>query len=156
MRICVGGTFNILHKGHKQLISLALQLVGSDGMVFIGLASGGLLKRKKGCRSFNERKDQIIAFLSHQPSLPTVVIEPITDVFGPTLEQEFDGIVVSHETIPNARLINEERNKRGLSLLKIVDIPLVLADDGNPISTSRIQNGNITKDGRVVSGKSDD
>lgn len=156
MRICVGGTFNILHKGHKQLLSLALKLAGTDGMVFIGLATGELLKKKKKCQSFNERKDQIIKFLSNQPDHPTVIIEPITDMFGPTLKQEFDGIVVSHETLSNARLINEERKNRGLSLMKIVEIPLVVANDGKPISTSRIQDGKITIDGHVISDESAD
>jgi pantetheine-phosphate adenylyltransferase len=149
MRICLGGTFNILHKGHKRLISLALKLAGSDGFVFIGLSTGKLLKKKKNTRSFDDRKEKIVSFISHQPDLPSVVIEPIDNVFGPTLDMDFDDIVVSHETVPNARLINEERRKRGLSQLKIVEIPLVLADDGKPISASRIQAGKITKEGHI-------
>ena len=151
MKICLGGTFNIIHKGHRKLIHTALSVAGSDGFVFIGVAIGNLVKHKMGVKSFEERKNQLVSFLSDHIDLPTVVIEPISDIYGPTLKQDFNGIVVSHESVHNARLINIEREKRHLPVLKIIEIPFVMADDGKPISNTRIQSGEITKEGKIIS-----
>ena len=46
MKVCLGGTFNNLHKGHEYLILKAFEVAGDDGSVFIGLAIGKLLKNK--------------------------------------------------------------------------------------------------------------
>ncbi|MCK5112568.1 MAG: adenylyltransferase/cytidyltransferase family protein, partial [Thermoplasmatales archaeon] len=47
MRVCIGGTFNILHKGHKSLIKKAFEIAGKKGSVFIGVTSGEVIKRKE-------------------------------------------------------------------------------------------------------------
>ena len=151
MRVCLGGTFNTLHKGHKLLISTALNCAGKEGIVFIGIAIGDLIKKKKNIKSFEDRKDHIVSFLSTQSKIPTVIIEPIANIFGPTLTNDYDAIVVSHETVQNARLINTERKKRNLTTMKIIEIPLVKAKDGKPISSTRIQSGEISGDGEVFS-----
>ena len=47
MKVCVGGTFNNLHKGHKFLLKKAFESAGENGFVYIGLAKGSLIKNKK-------------------------------------------------------------------------------------------------------------
>jgi len=157
MRVCVGGTFNILHEGHMRLIDEALGIAGKEGFVFIGLAIDELAAHKKKVKSFSKRKDQIIRFITKQKkAVATVLIEPIVDRFGPTLEEDFDAIVVSAETKAVAREINKKRVLKGKKEMKIVQIPTVFADDNKPISSTRINKGEITKDGRVVSEKTSD
>ncbi len=157
MRVCIGGTFNILHKGHMRLIDEALGIAGKDGFVFIGVAIGELAAHKKKVKSFSNRKDQIIRFITKQKkAAPTVLIEPIANRFGPTLERDFDVIVVSAETKAAAREINKKRVLKGKKEMKIVQIPTVFADDGKPISSTRISKGKITKDGRVIPEKTSD
>jgi pantetheine-phosphate adenylyltransferase len=58
--------------------------------------------------------------------------------------------VVSDETRPGALEINETRKKNGLKTLEIISIPLVLADDQKPISSTRIKKGEIDKEGRIL------
>jgi pantetheine-phosphate adenylyltransferase len=82
-----------------------------------------------------------------------VSIEPISDIFGPTLEEPFDVIVVSAETRKTAEIINEKRWEKGWKPLTIVEIPFVLAEDGKPIQSSRIINGEIDVQGKTASKK---
>ena len=47
MRVCLGGTFNILHKGHKRLFDKAFEVAGEDGSVHIGITVGEVINHKK-------------------------------------------------------------------------------------------------------------
>ena len=64
-------------------------------------------------------------------------------MFGTTLSQApIDSIVVSRETLKNAKIINIARKERKLPSLEIIIQELVLAKDGKPISSSRIRRRN--------------
>ena len=54
---------------------------------------------------------------------------------------EFDAIVVSKETEPGAHEINKIRKKNKIPYLDIIVIDMVSADDGVPISSTRIRKG---------------
>ena len=47
MKVCIGGTFNTLHKGHKELFDKAFQIAGKNGDVFIGVTKEKMLQKKK-------------------------------------------------------------------------------------------------------------
>ena len=73
------------------------------------------------------------------------------DSYGTTVfDDKFDAIVVSEETEPVAVEINEIRNSKGMLPLDIVVVSFVLADDGRPISSTRIRNGEINKKGNIL------
>jgi len=150
MKVCIGGTFNILHEGHKQLINKAIETAGKHGEIFIGITSGELIKSKINIKPFEERKKTLEKFLSQKKIQNTVEIKPIKDIYGPTLDEDFDAIVISPETKPTAEEINMKRKERGKKPLKIVMIPFVLSDDGTPISSSRIRKKEIDENGQVL------
>jgi len=150
MRVCIGGTFNILHKGHKTLISKAFEVAGIGGSVFIGLTTEEITKRKKDLKTFEQREKAIIDYLSEKKLSNHVIIKPIKDKYGPSIEKEFDAIVVSPETVKTAEEINRKRKKIGKKPLKIIQIQFVLAEDGIPVSSSRIKKGEIDADGRIL------
>ncbi|MCD6571934.1 MAG: cytidyltransferase, partial [Thermoplasmata archaeon] len=77
-------------------------------------------------------------------------IIPIDDKYGPTLSEDFDAIVVSAETRKNAEEINRKRKLFGLKSLKIIEVPLILAEDNLPISSMRIKNGIINENGKRI------
>ena len=52
MRVCIGGTFDIFHKGHKLLIDTAFKIAGKQGHVFIGITNGDILKAKGDIKPF--------------------------------------------------------------------------------------------------------
>lgn len=150
MKICIGGTFNILHKGHKYIIAKAFEVAGEKGTVFIGLIKGELLKNKINVKPFKERKKTLEEYLIEKDFIKKAKIKTITDKYGLTLDEEFDAIVVSPETSKTAEEINYERIKRGKKPLKIIKIPFVLAKDGKPISSTRISKGEIDKNGNIL------
>ena len=150
MKVCVGGTFNILHSGHKLLIDKAFETAGTEGSVFIGLTSRELTKKKRNVKSLEERKKTLERYLSKRGFLDRAVIKPITDKYGPSIDEEFDTIIVSPGTIKTAEEINYKRRKKGKKPLKIIQIPFVLAEDGVPISSSRIKNKEIDANGKIL------
>jgi len=150
MKVCIGGTFDIIHKGHERLIMKAFSLAKKNGFVFIGLSDEKLIEKKRNLKEYNKRKKQLNNFLKKQDFKSKYIIKKITDIYGPTLKEDFDIIVVSEESVKNAELINQKRKKLGKKPIKIEKIPYVLAEDGLPISTTRIKNKEIDKDGKKI------
>ena len=60
MKVCVGGTFNYLHKGHRDLISKAFEIAGKDGSVLIGLTSEEMAKYKEKIKSDHKRVTSLV------------------------------------------------------------------------------------------------
>jgi pantetheine-phosphate adenylyltransferase len=150
MKVCLGGTFDLLHDGHKRLITTACDLAGPSGRVVIGITKGTLVSKQRTIASYQKRKKAIKEFLSQIPKTPEIILTPIQDAYGPSLVEAFDAIVVSPETKPVADEINELRRQRGKQPLRITVVPYVLAKDGHPISSTRIRNGEIDEHGTLL------
>jgi len=145
--VVVGGTFDVLHEGHKALLRKAFEL----GQVGIGLTSNTMAKKMKNreVQDFETRKKELEDFINKEFKGEYRIVK-INDEFGFTLEKDFDYIIVSPETYQTAKLINEERKKRNRKPIEIVKIDLVLAEDGKPISADRISKGEIDRYGKLL------
>ncbi len=150
MKVCLGGTFDLLHKGHKKLINKAFEIAGKNGFVFIGLATNKMTKRKKIVETIEERQKKLLEYLIKKCFIDRALIKPIADKYGPSIEEDFDAIIVSPETFETAQKINLKRVENRKKPLKIIKIPFVLAEDGKPISSTRISKGEIDKNGHVL------
>ena len=150
MKVCIGGTFDFLHDGHKNLINKAFEIAGENGFVFIGLTTNKITKRKKTVVKIKDRQKQLQEYLIEKRFNNRASIKPIKDKYGPSIDGDFDAIVVSPETFETAQEINQKRADNGKKPLKIIKIPYVLAEDGQPISSSRIFRGEIDKNGHVI------
>ena len=149
MKVCLGGTFDKLHKGHRMLIDKAFETAGKNGFVFIGLTTASMVREKKNVEKYDFRKKQIESYISQQNFSIKFEIKPIEDKFGPSIAGDFDAIVVSPGTKKTALEINEMRKKKNKKILKIVEIPFILADDDKPISSTRIKNREIDEEGNI-------
>lgn len=123
-KVAVGGTFDHFHNGHKNLLSVCCAVTRQE--LVCGVTGDAMLKDKKFgdlIESFEERKGHVLRFLRTQNQ--SLKCEPvqINDVWGPTVViPDIDAIVVSTEVLKGARLINEERAKKGMAPLKVVAI----------------------------------
>ncbi|MEM4297979.1 MAG: hypothetical protein QW815_06400, partial [Nitrososphaerota archaeon] len=78
-------------------------------------------------------------------------IHPLEDYFGPRmLEEDVEAIVVSEDTSKRVEEANRLRLLRGVKPLHTIVVNMVLAEDGLPISTSRIRKGEIDEEGRTI------
>jgi pantetheine-phosphate adenylyltransferase len=144
--VAIGGTFDVLHDGHKALLKKAHAL----GDVIIGLVSDEMAGKKfHVVNTYSNRKKSLIAYIKTQTGSSPLIVA-LHDPYGPTLEQKFDYIVVSPDTRPTAQEINALRSQRGLPPIKIVCVDFVLAQDGKPISSTRIHNGEIDEHGVLL------
>jgi pantetheine-phosphate adenylyltransferase len=148
-QVAVGGTFQYLHDGHAKLIEKAFE-IAQDGMVHIGLTSDEMLNKSHDIESYESRRALLLQYLREKgyPEDKYEVVR-LNDPCGPSLEEDFDFIVVSPETFPVALKINNIREKRGRKSLEIVHVEYVMADDGIPISSTRIAKGEIDRHGRL-------
>jgi len=147
MRVAVGGTFDILHAGHRALLQRAID---TRGKMLIGLTSDAMAGRtRKAVSPFSTRKRNLEAYLRKKRVKGFEIVE-ITDELGPAIYEPLDAIATSAEKAEVAERINQVRDSRGLPPLKILSVKMVLADDSMPISSSRIRAKEVDRDGRMV------
>jgi pantetheine-phosphate adenylyltransferase len=148
--VVIGGTFNGLHRGHMELLEKAFSF---GCPVIIGLTSDAMAKGKDvpgKIASYAARKRKLAEFLEFNGWLLRAEIFKIEDPFSGGLHPELTHIIVSPGTRENAEKINVMRKRKGLSPLRIVEVPWVLAKDGRPISGTRMRQGKIGNDGSLV------
>jgi len=152
-KVVIGGTFDYLHDGHKALIDKAFQ-VGGD--VLIGIVSDQMELKKDsvGILPLDDRKSSLVEYLEENDWLDRAEVREIDDSMGPAAsDEELEAIVVTEETKSGAEKINEVRKSNGLDSLDIIEIPLILAEDGEPISSIRIRYGEIDIHGKETEGE---
>jgi pantetheine-phosphate adenylyltransferase len=149
--VAVGGTFDLLHSGHLALLMKAFEV---GDYVLIGLTSDDYVKNSRkphGIGSYNQRLEELKTFLERNGFVERAKIMPLTDAYGVTLsDKRIDALVVSKETEPRARDINEKRKNLGLASLPIIIVKMVLSDDHYPISSTRIWFEEIDRDGNLL------
>ncbi|KAK9475073.1 uncharacterized protein V1510DRAFT_409958 [Dipodascopsis tothii] len=129
--VVVGGTFDHLHVGHKILLTMSGYLARER--LIVGVTGQELLKNKKYAEymeSVAVRKEAVLDFVAYiYPHLPADAVE-IHDIYGPTAaEPDLDALVISAETRKGARMVNEERARRGYAPLKVWEIGVVGGGD---------------------------
>lgn len=148
--IVLGGTFDLLHDGHKGLIDFAFR---NGEKVCIGVCSDNFAFKKLGkdlIQKHKERKKALEAYLKSKGVLSRASIITLSNIYGNTLRDlSLDAILVTKDTLKGALKINDARERRNLIKLKIMVFPYVKASDGKAISSSRIRSGIIDRSGNV-------
>jgi len=149
--VAMGGTFDIIHKGHLTLLAKAFSISSN---VIIGLTSDELTEKrgKKTLNDYKKRFETLTNIIKTNFPNHLFQISKLDDDFGPAvLEENVQALVVSDETGNQGEILNQLRKEKNLTPVKIVIVPMVLAHDGNRISTTRIKNSEIDIDGNVSS-----
>ena len=154
--VVIAGTFDRLHKGHRHFISEAFNL---SEKVVIGLTSDSYVQEKfrisnykfrMNAKNFNDRKEELEEFLKDKNLLERAEIIKIDDVYGPTASQNnIEAIILTEETKKGGIEVNNKRRELGIAELKLIEVPLIPAEDALRISSTRIRLGEIDRWGHV-------
>ena len=110
-------------------------------------------KRKGKISQFIIKQDwQTYLKLISQEFQTSFEISQLDNDFGPAvLEKDVQALVVSDETASQGDVLNELRKQKDLPPVEVIVVPMHLAKDGKRISTSRIKNSEIDKEGNLLS-----
>ena len=146
--ICLGGTFDHLHAGHKRMIDFAFH---TGEKVSIGLSTDHFVQKKllaQSIQSFKTRKKYLIDYVSQNNWIKRLSIFPLEDIYGiADCDVSLEAIIVTRETAANAIKINKKRTSNNLQPLRIVSVPFLKGEDKKIVRAERIRKGMINRIG---------
>lgn len=144
VRAAVAGTFDILHDGHKALLKHAFEISDS---ISVGITSDKMAsEERKIIVPLELRTSSLRSYLKDMKKPWEIFV--IDDIYGPRESMDMvDVLVLTEETLPNGKKLNDERRSRGIHSLEFSIVPLVMADDGQKISSRAIFEGRYAKNG---------
>lgn len=145
-----GGTFDHFHAGHKAFLQEQLSL---SEKVLIGVTSDAYIQKnkEKSIESFANRVESLKKFFLFEKATNRVEIQKIDTYAIPKIWEKYpiEAIVVTEDTKTGANRINAQREKNGESLFHIHTVAYIQAEDGKSITSSRIRNGEIDREGNL-------
>ena len=147
--VAMGGTFDAIHSGHMALLNKAFSI---SSKVIIGLSSDQLAtkKGKNLVNDYSKRLSLLKSVIEKNFPNSSYEISKLENDFGPAIiEGSVKALVVSEETSNKGLLLNDLRAEKNLPPVKIVVVPMILAEDGKVISTTRIKNSEIDGSGNL-------
>ena len=147
--VAMGGTFDVIHNGHMALLKKSFSI---SSKVIIGLSSDQLaVKRGKSLvNDYSKRFSLLESAIEKNFPNSSYEISKLENDFGPAVvEGSVKALVVSEETSAKGLHLNELRAERNLPPVEIVVVPMVLAEDGKAISSTRIKNTEIDSNGNL-------
>lgn len=148
--VALGGTFDVLHRGHIELIKNGFSI---SSKVIIGLTSDEFAREKGKVleHNYSYRYTTLEDTIKKQFPNSVYEISKLDNDFGPAvLEKEVEALVVSEETASQGKELNRLRKERNSPPVEVIVIPMVLAKDGKRISTTRIKKSEIDSNGNIL------
>ncbi|HSA97725.1 MAG TPA: pantetheine-phosphate adenylyltransferase [Candidatus Nitrosotenuis sp.] len=148
--VAMGGTFDVIHAGHMALLREAFSV---SSKVIIGLTSDEFAAKrgKKLWHTYAQRHDSLKSLVEKTFPEKSCIISKLDNDFGPAvLEQSVEALIVSEETAHQGNILNQLRAQRSLAPVQVISVPMILADDGSKISSTRIRNSEIDASGKLL------
>ncbi len=148
--VATGGTFDHIHRGHLALLTKSFEV--GDAVV-IGVTSDAFAGKegKNPDQSYEERLAALESLIHEKFPGRRYIIAKLDDYFGPGIASpEVQAIVVTRETAARVPMANALRAAKGYPPLEVVFVEYVLAEDSKLISSTRIRDGEIDTEGRLL------
>jgi pantetheine-phosphate adenylyltransferase len=149
--VAMGGTFDLIHRGHITLLSHAFEI---SEIVLIGLTSDSFaIKNGKNLKNnFHTRLENLKKIIDENFSDKKYEIKKLDNDFGPAVfEKNVEALIVSEETKHQGLVLNNLRREKDLPEVDVIVVPMFLAKDGERISSTRIRNSEIDSEGNLLS-----
>ena len=146
--VCLGGTFDHFHAGHQSFLKA---IAAKSQQLLIGITQPQMTEHKKLSAVLEpyEVRYQAVKTFCKSENIECELV-PLTDQYGPTLtNSKLQAIFVTPDTEKGAIAINNARLQHGLQPLSIEKVALLQATDGHTVSSERIRNGQISRQGKV-------
>ncbi len=148
--VATGGTFDHIHRGHVALLSMSFE-VGETVLIGVTSDAFALREGKRPDQSYRERVGRLRALIRKWFPGRRYLLAKLDDYFGPGIASpDVEAIVVSRETAKRVSIANALREAKGYPPLEVVVVDFILAEDSQPISSTRIRNGEIDTEGRLL------
>lgn len=138
-KLAVGGTFSLLHPGHRHLLRTALNL---GGEVLVGVTSDEYVRemgKKHPVEPYEVRALRVVRYcLRIAKPGQRITITPLDDFAGPLKhDSSIEALIATEETFTRALSIASARKE---APLEITVVEPVLDVDGRPLSSTKIWN----------------
>ncbi|MEK9178336.1 MAG: pantetheine-phosphate adenylyltransferase [Patescibacteria group bacterium] len=144
----IGGSFDHFHKGHRSFLDYSISVAN---FLVVGVTSDKYLRKSKDglLENYETRVGSVSEYLKKKGKSFEIV--KIEDIYGTTLDPKFDAevIIVTSVTKNGSWEINKKRKEKGLPELEVVVHAMAKSEDGEPISSERIREGTIDREGRL-------
>lgn len=149
-KVALGGTFDHFHIGHRAFFEFAFHL--ADHIV-VGVTLPKLVEHKKYAQtieSYELRVQTLQQYFRRQKYKGRFTIIPLSDVYGSTVtDSTIEALIVTPMTKKGGVLINAKRKEQGLQALPIHICEMIRDENDAYVSSTRIREGNIDREGRV-------
>lgn len=149
-KVALGGTFDHFHIGHRAFFEFAFH--HADHIV-VGVTLPELVEHKKFAQtieSYESRVQTLQQYFRKQKYKGRFTIIPLSNVYGSTVtDPTIEALIVTPMTEKGSVAINAKRNQQGLQALPIHICEMVRDEDNAYVSSTRIREGNIDREGKV-------
>jgi pantetheine-phosphate adenylyltransferase len=137
--VCLGGTFDRLHPGHRLLLSAGAVLC--TRRLVIGLSrQTGKKVHSDLIESFAVRASRVVQLVYEVNPNIVVEMEPLDDRVGPAgVLPRIDLLVLSEETIQGGEAVNATRAARNLPVVHYAAIPTITLLSGERLSSTHLR-----------------
>jgi pantetheine-phosphate adenylyltransferase len=147
MKTICAGTFDLIHRGHRALLDVAIKMAGDDSLC-IGITVLPLHRKTHPISPFFDRLGSVYDYVNSKVKFTMIDMDKM--IPEKAYDRSLECIVCSTESYKGALKVNYARLMLDIPELLIVVVPVLYDYFGRKISTTNIYAGVIDREGEEV------